>query len=196
MKTNFSQEGAVQDLPDGMSIRRMISQMEIRYSWRRHASGFLSFFAILWNLMLVPFVAMAIIEWEPMIFLGISLHLLFGVGLLYYLLAHLFNATYITVTPREIKVEVTPLPSPLTRSRVLSSNQMEQLYVKKYSSGKTNGQPVWAYAVEAVLKNQANLRLVSGLKTPDYALFIEKEIEKFLNIDDRAVSEEWKGHYS
>jgi hypothetical protein len=186
----------VLELPDGMSIRKMISQLEIRYSWRRNANGFLIFFAILWNLFLLPFVIIALTQWEWIILLFLSLHLLVGVGLIYYLLATLFNATYITVSPRILRVEVTPLPIPMQASRTLSADQIEQVYVKKYSSGKTNGEPTWAYAVEVILKNQANVRLVGGLKTADYGLYIEQEIEKYLHIDDRRVKAEWSGNYA
>ncbi len=184
------------DLPDGMSIRSMLSQLELRYAWRRHSSGFLIFFGIFWNLMLLPFVAIAVYQSEWKIFLGTSIHLLVGVGLLYYILSSLFNVTYISVTPKEVQVEHTPLPNPFRPGRTLSANQMEQVYVKKYASGKTNGQPNWMFAVEVILKNQASVRLVGGLKTADYGLFIEQEIERFLDISDRKVQEEWRGNYT
>ena len=184
------------ELPDGMKVSRLLGELEISYVWRRSASGFLTFFAIFWNLMLLPFVAIAIWQGEYVILLFCGLHLLIGVGLLYYTLATFLNTTFVTVTPSELHIQHRPLPSPFHRNRILSSRQIAQLFIKKYANGRTNGQPNWAFAVEALLQNQANVRLVGGLKTADFALYLEQEIERFLHIEDRKVAEEWEGHYS
>ena len=184
------------ELPDGMKVSRMLGELELSYSWRRHASGFLLVFGLFWNAMLIPFVLVAVASGQYMVFLGIGLHLLVGIGLLYYILASFLNSTYITVTPFELHIEHRPLPVPMRSKRVLSSKQIAQLYISKYASGKTNGQPNWAFAVEALLQNQSTLRLLSGLKTAGFASYLEQEIERFLNLADRRVKDEWTGPYA
>jgi len=188
-------KGAI-ELPDGMKVQRLLNELEISYNWRRHASGFLILFGLFWNAMLIPFLLVGLTSGQYVVLLAISLHLLIGIGLLYYILASLLNTTYVSVTPLELQVEHRPLPVPMQTKRVLSSRQIAQVYVKKYANGKTNGQPNWAYAVEVLLQNQAAIRLLGGLKTADFALYLEQEIERFLHIDDRRVKAEWSGPYA
>jgi hypothetical protein len=184
------------ELPDGMKVSRMLGELELSYSWRRHASGFLLVFGLFWNAMLIPFVLVAVSSGQYMIFLGIGLHLLVGIGLLYYILASFLNSTYITVTSFELQIEHRPLPVPMRSKRVLSARQIAQLYTSKYTSSRTNGQPNWSFAVDALLQNQSRVRLLSGLKTAGYARYLEQEIERFLNLEDRRVKEEWTGPYT
>lgn len=71
--------------------------------------------------------------------------------------------------------------------------EVKQLYVEKYISSRTNGSPNDAYRVNLILDNQRTVRLIHGLRHPDQARYIEQQVERFLEIEDRPVREEWQG---
>ena len=151
------------------------------------------FFTVLWNGMLLPFVAGAIMSGELMMLLGISLHLIVGMSLLYYVMTILINTTYVTIDEKILSIEHRPLKLPFYGDTEVSSKDVDQVFVKKYESSRTNDVPNYAYSVNAILKDKDEIQLLKGLKHADQAQYIEQEIEFFLKIDDKPVPGEWKG---
>jgi hypothetical protein len=47
--------------------------------------------------------------------------------------------------------------------------------------------------VSALLRDGRERKIMSGLDSPEEALFVESEIEKYLGITDRPVAGEYKG---
>ncbi len=180
-------------MPSGIEAYSLLSELNIEVSWRSGVSSFLTFFTILWNALVLPFVLVAIANGELMMLAGISLHLLVGVSLIYYTLAMLLNTTYILVNHHRLTIEHKPLRLPFYPNRDLSVAEIDQAYVEKYVASRTNGRPDWAHAVVAALKDGEHMKLVKGLKNPRQALYIEQEIERFLDIEDRPVEGEWAG---
>ncbi len=180
-------------LPKGMDILKLRSELEIQVEWRDTLNTFLVIFAIFWNIIVLPFAIFAIISGELVMLLGLSLHLAVGIGLLYYIITAIFNTTFITADAYHLRIEHRPLKVPFYPHQDFPVGEIEQMYVNKYIKSKTNGNPDYAYAVEAILKNKSHIRLVKGLQYPDQALYIEQEVERFLNIKDLPVEEEWKG---
>ncbi|MEM9822337.1 MAG: hypothetical protein AAF985_14740 [Bacteroidota bacterium] len=180
-------------LPKGMEILKLRSELEIQVSWRSSLQTGLVFFTIFWNIIVLPFAIFAILSGQIVMLLGLSLHLLVGIGMLYYIITTIFNTTFITASPRRLHIEHRPLRVPFYPDRDIEVMDIEQIYVDKYKRSETNGRPDYAYSVEAILKNQQHVRLVKGLQYPDQALYIEQEVERFLEIKDRPVTEEWEG---
>ena len=177
-------------MPAGIESFSLLSELNIEISWRKSVNSFLTFFTILWNLFLVPFILFAIFSGEIMALVGISLHVLIGVSLLYYTLVCFVNTTYIMVNHYRILVEHKPLRLPFYPNRDIGVHEIDQLYTHEYVASTTNGKPDYAYAVHLKLKDKSDIRLIKGLKNPDQALYIEQEIEDFLKIDDKAVKGE------
>ncbi len=173
-------------IPKGIEILKLFGELNIEIEWRHSTSYFMMFFTVVWNMMILPFAIFAILSGELFILLFISLHLAVGIGLIFWALSALFNTTYITVDEYFLKVEHRPFKL-FYKEYNLELHQIKQLYVKKYQNGSTNGNPNYAYAVMIQMDNHGEYKLVKGIAKPPQALFIEQEIEKFLNIPDRPV---------
>ena len=118
-----------------------------------------------------------------------SIHILVGLGLIYYLAMVYLNYTDIVVTPSYITISHRPVKNPFRKSKEIRSSEIEQLYVSKYVSSTTNGNPNYAYALYAVLKNnKRKIQLVKGMNR-ETQLYLEQEIERFLKIKDRPVAD-------
>lgn len=192
MLQQVNRERASVVMPVGIIASSMLSALHLEITWRKTSMlGFFVFFALFWNGLLIPFIAVALAQGEWIIILFISLHLLVGLGLLYYTIALFFNKTYITVSRQNIRIEHKPIPVPFYADRQVTTKQVQQLYLDKYVDSRTNGRPNFAYEVRALLNNKKRVSLVKGLKQYEQARYIEQEVERFLNIKDYPVEGEW-----
>ena len=107
---------------------------------------------------------------------------MFGLG--YFALNKLLNSTEVRVNREQLVVKRGPLP-PRQNTRI-NSQDIWQLYVKRQVSGSGKNKSV-TYPVYVVDKNDQHKELVPGLGTPQYALYIEQEIERFLGLQDLAM---------
>lgn len=177
-------------IPKGIDVLKMFGELNIDVSWRHATSFFLVFFTLLWNAMVLPFAIISIYSGEYFFLLFLSLHILVGIGLILWTLASLFNTTYITVDYDVIKIEHKPFKLWFKES-IVYVNTIQQLFVKKYPNGSTNGNPNYAYKVVLLLKNNDEVELVKNIAKPVQARFIEQEIEKFTGIKDTYVEGEF-----
>lgn len=178
-------------LPPGIEAFSLMSELNLEIDWRQSRSSFLTFFTILWNALLLPFVAVAISTGEYETFLFISLHLLVGVSLIYYTLTVFLNTTYVTVDHYNLHIEHRPLRLPFYPDRHIPVTDLSQLHVEKYVSSKTNNRPNYAYAVTATFDNDEQIRIIKGLKKMDQARYVEQEVERFLKIEDAPMAGEY-----
>lgn len=181
-------------LPTGFEAYSTHSSLDIEYKWRQTSKslGFFIFFALFWNGILSIFVITALVTGEYQMLLFCSIHLLVGISLIYYILTILFNKTYILVSQREILVEHRPLRIPFYGNRTISAMDLDQLFISKYVASKTNGRPNYAFSVMARLRTGSEVTLLKGLRFPEQATYVEQQIEKFLNIEDRAMEGEFR----
>lgn len=182
-------------LPKGIEILTLKNELNIDISWRKNnaTTSFLLFFALVWNAIVLPFAAFAIMSGNFGTLLFLSVHLTVGIGLIYYLLATYLNTTFITVDDRHIKMEYRPLKMPFNPEIDVPVEEVRQLFVEKYTSSTSNGKPNYAFAVTMDLGRAKKIRLVKGIDNPEQALYIEQEVERFLNIKDQPVEGEWEG---
>jgi len=180
-------------LPPGIEAFSFLSELNIELDWKQSKSGFLTFFTIFWNALLVPFVVVAITTGAYEMLLAISLHLLVGISLLYYMLTIFLNKTYIVVDRYHVDIEHKPLHLPFYPDRHISVSELDQIHIEKYVASTTNNRPNYAFAVIATLRDQKKLKILKGLKTSNQAHYIEQEIERFLQIEDQPVDEEYQG---
>jgi hypothetical protein len=178
-------------MPPGVEMLALLSEISIEYRWRRNVNSFLVFFTIMWNIIVLPMALVMVLSGEVIGLLVMSAHLIVGISLIYYILTMFINKTYITVDRRELRVEHRPLKFPFYPNRVISVHDLKQIYFERYVASRTNNRPDYAFQVIAILHNEERINLLKGLKTQRQGRFIEQEIERFLNIEDQEVAEEW-----
>lgn len=180
-------------LPEEIEIDAYQDELTLFYKWRKAKgiSPFFIFFGLVWNGMMIPFVIAAIVSGSLMMLLGISLHLMVGIGFLIYIITRLLNTTYITVDDYELSIEHRPFKIPfIAQNQYYDVRNIKQLYSKKYVSHQTNGVNVYAYAVHAQMIGGKEVKIIGGFKQKNKALFIEQEIELFLGVKDEKVAGE------
>ena len=121
--------------------------------------------------------------------LPMALHLAVGLGLMYFVLSKFINKTDIYVTEQDITITSTPLKNPFTKDIVIPTKNITQLYVTRYVSSTTNGVPNYAYALYAIADGNRRIPLIKGMNK-ETQLYLEQEIENFLDIDDEKVQGE------
>lgn len=178
-------------IPPGIEVLHLMSELEIMVKWRQSAKNFVLFFSLFWNAF-IGFIVLALVtvgELYPLLFM--IPFILAGIYLIYSSIGYLINTTYITVDPKRISLEHKPINFLIQKDRHYRSSDVKQLYVRKYSVGSSNGNPIYAFAVDLLLKNGEKQILVKELHNVEYARYIEQEIEYYLKIKDRPV----KGEY-
>ncbi|NRA51635.1 MAG: hypothetical protein HRU12_21130 [Phaeodactylibacter sp.] len=177
-------------MPPGIKAQALLSELNIQIRWRNRASGFLTFFTIVWNIFVIPFALFGIASGEFQILLFLSLHLAVGIGLLYALVANLVNTTSIQATNQSLIIEHAPLPIPFWKNHDIAAKDIKQLYVEEYVASTTNGRPNLRYSLSARMHTGRRLQLIKGLKNPEEGLYVEQQIERFLKIKDQAEAKE------
>jgi len=180
-------------MPDGVELLRLPDSMEILVNWRiagsRSMLNFMWFFTGFWNLVLIPFVLVAILTGEYEILLYLSLHLAVGLGLIYYMITRMVNHTRVSVDSHGVTVSTAPLPIPFSKSSHIPVSRIAQLYVTDYVAGRVNGEARLAFNLYVIQRGNKEVLLVGGMDK-DALLFLEQEIEHYLKIKDMDVKGE------
>ena len=178
-------------LPDKMQLHHHGSHMEITRKWFGLQTVLLTGFAVFWDLFLLKWYD-DVLQQDADIFFVLFplLHVAVGIGLTYYVIASWFNTTHITVNNLELGVAHRPLPW-IGSKKILSGN-LAQLYSKEKVSRTSKGGRSVTYEVRANTKDGRNIKIVSGLENQEQALYIEQQIEQYLNIEDARVRGEFK----
>lgn len=146
----------------------------------------LALFCFLWDGFLVFWYGVALRSKAPVTFFVFPiLHVITGVVLTYVLITGLVNRTEVTFDRQQLKVWHGPLPWWGGCSLPLA--EVRQLYTKAGSVQK-NGRST--YNLFCLTRSGRPRKLLSGLDSPDTALFIEQQIEAWLNLPDQAVQGE------
>ena len=175
-------------IPEKMEILHEGFHMIIRRKWFSPIFIFLTVFVILWNGFLVFWYGLTTELDAPLVFqLFPIIHVAVGLGLTYYTIAGYINKTDIKVSNSKIQIKSYPLP--WLGDKIVESQNITQLYTKQVVSRGKNGTSV-TFEVHLVDKAGKQKRLIRGLTTIEQGLFIESEIEEYLNIEDRPVAGE------
>jgi hypothetical protein len=171
-------------LPKGILVEQQGDGLAITRRWFSPKFLFLVFFCACWDGFLCFWYSMALSQqvWIMAIFaLG---HATIGLGLTYYTIAGFVNHTLIRVSASQLDVSHGPLPW-LGKKRIDSSS-IAQIYCKEHISRSRNGTTT-SYQVHAATHAGVQERLVDALDSSDQALYLEQEVERFLNIKDAPV---------
>jgi hypothetical protein len=181
-------DGRKIEMPKGVIAEHDFGELRFIIPWRNTRRwGFFLLFTIVWNAILTPFIVIGVSTGEWRILLFASLHIIVGVSFLLYTLGLMFNKTSIVVTSQGVEIKNGPIPIPFNPNRFMAVRDIEQLFVEEYVPSKTNGRPDYTYAVTALTTSAERQRLVGGFSQPGHALYLEQEMETFLNIKDKPV---------
>ena len=174
-------------LPDKIEFHHYGSYIEIVRKWFGWEILFLTLFAVFWNGFLINWYT-SIGNANLVALLFPLIHVAVGVWLVYYVIAGWFNHTHIFVSHGKLAVRHKPIP--WIGNKEIASSNLKQLYTKEKILRSRNGRTV-RYEVHAITHGGRNVKLVEGLDSSEQALFIEQEIEKYLNITDVPVKGEF-----
>ena len=176
-------------IPPQITIHKEFQQLRITRKWFDVKYIYIAPFAFIWNAFLFYWYKMALpssdIDWLFLLFP--MLHVGMGIWLTYYVLTGLFNKTVIDVNFNSVNVKHSPFP--YSGNKTLTSKTLIQLYCRREDFwSRFHGSS--SFTVHAITSKRENIKLLSGLENAEQALFIEQEIEKFLNIEDKQVKGE------
>ena len=104
-------------------------------------------------------------------------------------MAMFFNRRKVVIDNDVLTSEIKPFKIDSGRQEFKTS-EIEQLYVSKYFTGTTiNEKRLMAYSLSAILKDKRSVRIISNSNL-ETALYLEQEIERFLDIEDKTVTGE------
>ena len=181
-------------MPKGIEAYHGLTGLDIELDWRKSSSslGFFIFFTLFWDFVVGIFVVAALAGGDLGFLLPISIHLLVGIGMTYYVMALLLNKTYIYVSASEVSIEHRPLPWPFNRNKYLNPSEIEQFYVEEYVASTTNGRPNYAYRLLIKKKDGEKIKVLNNIGKLAHARYIEQEMEKFLHIEDEPMQGEYR----
>ncbi len=171
-------------MPRGFQVQNYGNVLEISRRWFHPMYFALIFFCIFWNGFMLVWHGMALASGAWLMSLFGLLHTAVGVGLAYATVAGFVNRTIIRVGHGQLEVRHGPLP--WLGNRSLPSHEIEQIYCQEAVSRNDNGSQ-YRYTVYAILQGNHREKLLAGLIEAEQALYVEQELERFLNIKDRPV---------
>ena len=172
-------------LPSRFKVRNGVGGFEVSWS----AGGAIPGFALAIIATGFAYVALTSDMW----FLLIA-----SAGLFYFAATRAFNKHRVRVDGARLEVTQGPLPWP--GARKLNASDIEQLYATEHEArtetdegGKPAAKISKYYRLLAKTRTSGNVAILSGLRDPLQALWLEQEIERVLGIDDKQVAGEHLG---
>jgi hypothetical protein len=152
-------------------------------------------FGLIWNSFIYGlFLPVFIQIGEPFMLLFLAPFCAAGVFVVYFGIATLLNR--ITIRTKRSTLSIKKGPVPVPGNKEIDVSQIKQLYVKetrhhRSSSSSSSGSSSTYYTYDLHMLNQSGMRkrLVS-LTSPESAIFLENQIEKYLGIKDTHVEGE------
>lgn len=174
--------------PKSFVVTEYAGTMEITRRWFGASLFFLVPFTLFWNGFLIVWHTIALTShfWFMSVFA--ILHTAVGFFMIYLTLATFLNSTVIRVTPQWLSVKIGPLP--WRGNLELSRREVIQVFCQEKISRGENGSRA-NYEVQLVLEGNRRETLMKSLANPDEALFIEQQLERFLQLADTPVEGEY-----
>lgn len=189
-KNTKSLKKEIYEIPKGIDIEKYSFELKIVSKAQGFAKYFFTFFSLFWNSIVSVFVITSIFSGEYSILLFISAHLAIGIAIGYYTISMYTNKNQIIVNSRGLETKYGPLKFPFKKQHFVDIGDINQIYCRKYSAGTVNNVPQYSFKV-VLLKNDGQaIDIMKSLKTYHQALYLEQQIESYLKIEDKAVSEE------
>ncbi|MEX0330832.1 MAG: hypothetical protein AB3N64_05355 [Puniceicoccaceae bacterium] len=176
-------------IPSNIELLEERGNLVIRKKWFTPAVIFLLFFCIFWDSFLVFWYFSATkMDNVPLMHILFPLgHVAVGVGLTYFVIAGFINKTDIIISPMQVEVRIHPMKWP--GQGIYDISDIKQLYTYQKVRRTKNGTSI-TYEVRLIDKHNQQKTLIKGLESKDQGLYIEKEIEKIIGVQDAPVAGE------
>jgi hypothetical protein len=171
--------------PEGVDVQLDFDALNITYRWWSAKYIFLLVFCIAWDSFLVFWYSMAT-KGAPLIMILFPIgHVAVGIWLTYYTIAGFVNRTVINVNRQWLSVTHGPIP--WIGNKRIEIAQVMQLFAEEIRSHNNRSGLSFSYQLNTLLRDNSKLKLLAGLPSPDIALFVEQNVEDYLNIEDQPV---------
>lgn len=186
-------DDAQKTLPENINIQYHDGYIEISRRWLSRSTMikaivFIGAGFLLFNNFIIPNQDGPLVK-SPILWLFGAL----SIGAIYSAVAGLLNKSSILVSKEALEVRHKPVPWP--GNKRLLVEDIKQLYTKEKRSTDSDKNTTITYQVYVVTGNrngnEKDIKLISGLEKNEQAVFIEREIEKYLGIIDEDLSTEF-----
>ncbi len=172
-------------MPGGMHVDYGAQSLHLERRWFSMKYVPMAFFCVAWDAFLVFWYSMAFSMNPGWIFIVFPIaHLAVGVGLTYSTLAGFLNTTKVDVNSKFISIAHGPLPW-------LGDKSISTTSVKQFFTKEKRGEKGSTFELYLLTQDNKSIKLMDGLDTPDAGLFIEQQIESWLQIKDTPVAGEF-----
>ena len=174
--------------PAKVTVTQQGGVLTINRPWFSPVYLFLVFFCVLWFGFLAFWYTLAFAANAPLLFFLFPLiHVAAGVAIAYTTLAGFVNHTVVAVGNGRLSVRHGPLP--WRGNRTLPTAALQQLYCDDVLVRTRNGSRR-TFRLHAVLRDGSKLQILSGIDDADVPLFVERQVEDWLGIEDQRVAGE------
>jgi len=179
-------------MPKGFKVENEDDTWQISWRWFGWGHIFLAVWCVFWDGFLIVWYALSLAAGMWLMVLFPTLHAIIGIVVTYYTLAGFLNRTIVKIGNGQLEIWHHPLP--WRGEKRFSTSDVEQIYCKENVSHSSDGTTAQSYEVYTILHQGQREKLVTGLKEPQQALYIEQELEQFLYIQDVPVPGELARH--
>jgi hypothetical protein len=175
--------------PGNLVIQQEADGLRLGYRWFSARYVFMALFCVVWDGFLVFWYGIALNQSGPsqiMIWFPL-LHVVAGVCITYSTLAGFVNRTEVRVSNRAVTVRHGPLP--WFGQRDIAASDIAQVYRQQIVTTGSRGSTSVRYRLSVIRHDERKVDLLS-CDSPDTALYVEQEVERYLCIGDRRVSGE------
>ena len=178
-------------VPDGTEVLKLITSLEIITSWlrasKRDKIKFDFIFAAIFGIFSSMGLGVGIFSASFIISLIALVFVLASFVLLYIFIADLVNKTHIKISDKTLTISHKPLRFMNWKRHNISLDSIEQLYVKEYQTNRTvNNVVLKAFGLYLKKKDGKELKIMEDMNK-DTSLYIEQEIEEFLEISNKKM---------
>lgn len=173
--------------PAHFSVEAGDYDLQIAWTWFRWEAILFTFFLIIWNSFLYVWYREVFEDQNWVMGAFAIFHLGAGIALTYHTLGMYFNKTYLSISPERIRAYTTPFP-PFRGNKTIPADEVSQAYVKQVVHQNKNNK-TYEYRVMIITHDARSIELIRSLKRTEFGLFIEQEIENYLGIENRPVSD-------
>ena len=178
-------------VPDGTEVLRLITSLEITTSWlrasKRDKINFDFIFAAIFGIFSTLGLGVGIFTASLIISLIALVFVVASSVLLYVFIANFVNKTHINISEKFLKISHKPLRFISWKEHNIPLDSIEQLYVKEYQTNRTvNNVPLKAFGLFLKKKGGEELKIMEDMNK-ETSLYIEQEIEEFLDISNKKM---------
>ncbi len=156
-----------------------------RWSQSLNSKVFITYFAVVWNLIIFFASKKALTQdFSPAVLILFSVA---GLTLAYFSICLWINKTNIQLEGQTLKVKHGPFPW-FRNYFEIDSRLITQMYVQTYCSHHENNQDVLAYRVMAQMKTGSDICIDQGLSSYSDARILEQWLEKCLHLQNDALT--------